>query len=595
MTQQITAQLLKGGLTVDASGNVTAIGRFSGPTQRTGIIKAQDGTTAITIADSTGKITIAGDLEVNGTTTTLDTTLENVDKLEVGANSTDYGAKINQAGTGDILQLQDGGTTVFVVEDGGNVGIGIDAPSNLLHVYNNTATTGSEIKIENATAGYNSALQIKTTVSDWDIGSNINATAGSFEVYERTSGSAGSRFTILSAGNVGINAVAPRTKLEVVQSAFGAGQGIRLAKTLSEYWDIDIFADASNKLTFSNYNAGQVMTMDNSGKVGIGTTSPGNLLSVEADGGASWISTHHNTASSGNASGLLAKTTVESGTGYIFACNSNNSYKFVVKPDGNVGIGETVPLANLHVRSEDSGGNLNAGVDEFCVEGSGDTGMTILSGATSNGAVWFGKIGDNGRGRIDFDQNDGSMSFATTNIKRLIIDTSGHVGIGAAPSNPGGMNKSLEVIHDTEMQFVLHATTNSLPTDARVGQICFNVGTVSSIPVTSSIIGKFAGSTNKGYLTFHCRDGEAGGTPSERLRISNVGHVTPGGNGTQDLGATGSKWANLWVNDLQLSNEGNPNEIDGTEGTWTVQEGDENLFVINRKTGKKFKINLTEV
>ena len=58
MTQQITAQLLKGGLTVDASGNVTAIGRFSGPTQRTGTIKAQDGTTAITIADSTGVVTV---------------------------------------------------------------------------------------------------------------------------------------------------------------------------------------------------------------------------------------------------------------------------------------------------------------------------------------------------------------------------------------------------------------------------------------------------------------------------------------------------------------------------------------------------------
>ena len=190
MTQQITAQLLKGGLTVDASGNVTAIGRFSGPTQRTGTIKAQDGTTAITIADSTGvvtvtspvintgvsgsaildedamgsnsatklatqqsikayvdasgipgisstgatssdTVTVAGNLTVNGTTTTLDTTLENVDKLEVGANSTDYGAKINQAGTGDILQLQDGSTTVFVVEDGGDVLPGADNTQDL--------------------------------------------------------------------------------------------------------------------------------------------------------------------------------------------------------------------------------------------------------------------------------------------------------------------------------------------------------------------------------------------------------------------------------------------------------------------------------
>ena len=58
MTQQITAQLLKGGLTVDASGNVTATGTLSGTIQKVGTIKASDGTTAITIADSTGVVTV---------------------------------------------------------------------------------------------------------------------------------------------------------------------------------------------------------------------------------------------------------------------------------------------------------------------------------------------------------------------------------------------------------------------------------------------------------------------------------------------------------------------------------------------------------
>ena len=80
--------------------------------------------------------------------------------------------------------------------------------------------------------------------------------------------------TIDSSERGGINATSPRTKLEIVQSAFGAGEGLRLAKTLSEYWDFDIFADSGNKMTISNYNAGQVMTMVNDGKVGIGTTSP---------------------------------------------------------------------------------------------------------------------------------------------------------------------------------------------------------------------------------------------------------------------------------------------------------------------------------
>ena len=37
------------------------------------------------------------------------------------------------------------------------------------------------------------------------------------------------------------------------------------------------------------------------------------------------------------------------------------------------------------------------------------------------------------------------------------------------------------------------------------------------------------------------------------------------------------------------------NEEDGSEGRWTMQEGSDDLFLINRLTGKKYKFNLTEV
>ena len=85
-------------------------------------------------ATSFSDLTLSGDLTVNGTTTTLDTAVQNVDKLEIGASSTDYGAKINQASTGHILQLQDNGTDVMVVKDGGNVGIGTTDPDMPIHI-----------------------------------------------------------------------------------------------------------------------------------------------------------------------------------------------------------------------------------------------------------------------------------------------------------------------------------------------------------------------------------------------------------------------------------------------------------------------------
>ena len=44
-----------------------------------------------------------------------------VDRLEVSANNTTVGAAITQTGTGDILNLYDGSTEVFSVEDGGRI------------------------------------------------------------------------------------------------------------------------------------------------------------------------------------------------------------------------------------------------------------------------------------------------------------------------------------------------------------------------------------------------------------------------------------------------------------------------------------------
>ena len=66
--------------------------------------------------------------------------------------------------------------------------------------------------------------------------------------------------------------------------------------------------------------------------------------------------------------------------------------------------------------------------------------------------------------------------------------------------------------------------------------------------------------------------------------------------GSQDLGASGNRWQNLYVNDLQLSNESSGgNSVDGTWGDWTLQEGEDTIFMLNNRNGKKYKMNLTEV
>ena len=73
------------------------------------------------------------------------------------------------------------------------------------------------------------------------------------------------------------------------------------------------------------------------------------------------------------------------------------------------------------------------------------------------------------------------------------------------------------------------------------------------------------------------------------------GHFVPGTNNTYDLGSNLYRWRNIYTNDLNLSNEGSTNDVDGTWGNYTIQEGENDLYLINRRNGKKYKFNLTEV
>ena len=86
------------------------------------------------------------------------------------------------------------------------------------------------------------------------------------------------------------------------------------------------------------------------------------------------------------------------------------------------------------------------------------------------------------------------------------------------------------------------------------------------------------------------------GTPSISVAdITAAGNIIPSAHSTYNLGSNAVRWNNIYTMDMHFSNKGSQNDIDGTWGDWTLQEGDENIFMKNNRTGKKFKINLTEV
>jgi len=85
------------------------------------------------------------------------------------------------------------------------------------------------------------------------------------------------------------------------------------------------------------------------------------------------------------------------------------------------------------------------------------------------------------------------------------------------------------------------------------------------------------------------------GTPNIVVGIVTSNTILPSADASFDLGGPAMRWGNIYSADMHFSNEGSANSVDGTWGNWTLQEGENDLYMLNNRTGKKYKINLTEV
>ena len=79
--------------------------------------------------------------------------------------------------------------------------------------------------------------------------------------------------------------------------------------------------------------------------------------------------------------------------------------------------------------------------------------------------------------------------------------------------------------------------------------------------------------------------------------ITASGNIVPGANDTYDLGASGNVWQNVYTGDLHLNNEHKEkgNIVDGSKGSWTLQEGSDNIYLINNKSNEKFRLKLEKI
>ena len=116
-----------------------------GPTNNVGIGCASPGC-KLTVAGNSlisGNTTIQGNLSVTGDFTYLDTFVDVASAMCVVNHGSGPALSINQTGANDIVKFCDDGSTVFMIENGGNVGFNCTNPGQRIDVSGNINASGN--------------------------------------------------------------------------------------------------------------------------------------------------------------------------------------------------------------------------------------------------------------------------------------------------------------------------------------------------------------------------------------------------------------------------------------------------------------------
>jgi len=270
----------------------------------------------------------------------------------------------------------------------GSLGIGT-SPSHKLHLY------GSNIRQTIESSTDSSAI----IIGQWDgITNRIESSSRKLFLTSYTSGIAfgingSENMTLNTAGNLGIGITAPEQKLHIASSA-----GFTAIKFSNSTNSAGIISYSADNLYLYTANA-QRLTIDTNGNVGIGTTVPTGVLTVHSNGTQLRLQT-----ASGPGSYFATISSIYDATHPFTIAVANNSASTSeffgiyadsggannrsVFPNGNVGIGSTIPAYKLDVNG--SAGFAN--------------GITVNADASSTS--YF--VGANGSRPIIFQNNTAS-------------------------------------------------------------------------------------------------------------------------------------------------------------------------------------------
>jgi len=362
----------------------------------------------------------------------------------------------------DQLALATNGTGRLFIDASGNVGVGADATTDKLETSGNIRLqdVAGTIKFANDFVRIRRASNVLTfdSYSGFSFYDTLNTTE---------------RLHITSDGKLGVGISSPQATCHVNGAILSSSALIALSasniffdqptSTLSRIGVVGANTSTVGTLSISQYSSNgsvgrDVVHINSLGNVGIGTVSPSRNLTV-SDGTNAIISVQNSGLSTEGVFNAPSGGTINlAAIGSTDLTLSTNALERVrLDSSGRLLVGTTTE------------GNANA--DDLTISNSGNCGMTIRSGSSNAGVIYFSDATSGTAeydGYIHYQQSAQFLSFGTAATERARLDSSGRLLVG------------------TSTAFDSNAVFEAVSTNNVIGQFCRTNGVEAAVTIQST-------------------------------------------------------------------------------------------------------------